>query len=196
MEQITHELRPRDNRTREQLCAALKSLLCTKPLDQIRVREVAERCGMRRQSFYYHFTDVYALFEWSVDRERDRLRRRQERCFTGRQALRSLMRCIEEERPYYLALRSDRRPGQLQRVLRGAAEDLAGQMTVYYARRAGGELSQEALRRRTEVGTGILLALLDAWLSGQLERPEQLYDTWEEWMRQVALGEAWQNQCV
>ena len=67
----------RDTRTREQLCAALRTLLCTKPLDQIRVREVAEQCGIRRQSFYYHFTDVYELFEWSVDREREQLRRRQ-----------------------------------------------------------------------------------------------------------------------
>lgn len=65
----------RDTRTREQLCAALRTLLCTKPLDQIRVREVAEQCGIRRQSFYYHFTDVYELFEWSVDREREQLRR-------------------------------------------------------------------------------------------------------------------------
>ena len=196
MESVKQTGRARDNRTREQLQTALKALLCTKPLDQIRVREVAEQCGLRRQSFYYHFTDVYALFDWSVDRERDRLRRRQEQCLTGRQALRDLMHCMEAERPYYLALRTGRRPGQLGRVLGGAAEDLACRLTVYYARRAGEAPSEEVLHRRTEVGTGLMISLLDAWLCGQIQRPELLCDTWEEWMRQAALGTAWQNQSV
>lgn len=196
MEGIKRTSRSQDTRTREQLRTALKALLCTKPLDQIRVREVAEQCGLRRQSFYYHFADVYELFDWSVDRERDRLRCRQEQCLTGQQALRDLMQCMEEERPYYLALRTGRRPGQLGRVLGGAAEDLAGRLTAYYARRTGEAPSEEALHRRTEVGTGLMISLLDAWLCGQIQQPEELCDTWEEWMRQAALGTAWQNQGI
>ena len=40
--------------------AALVQHLRQRPLDQLRVRELTERCGLRRQSFYYHFKDVYA----------------------------------------------------------------------------------------------------------------------------------------
>ena len=63
----------RDTRTREQLCAALRTLLCTKPLDQIRVREVAEQCGIRRQSFYYHFAGKEALALYILDADAKKL---------------------------------------------------------------------------------------------------------------------------
>lgn len=76
-----------ENRTRKGLDAALRELLKQKPLDQIRVRELTELCGLRRQSFYYHFEDVYELFRWSIQRERELLLRRQEECLTWRQAL-------------------------------------------------------------------------------------------------------------
>ena len=59
-----------DNRTRRELEAALRGLLGQKPLGQLRVRELTERCGLRRQSFYYHFTDIYDLFAWCLSRER------------------------------------------------------------------------------------------------------------------------------
>ena len=60
-----------ENRTKQRLSRALKELLRKKPLDQIRVRELTELCGLRRQSFYYHFKDVYDLFDWSVRQERE-----------------------------------------------------------------------------------------------------------------------------
>lgn len=189
MEEMT-----RDTRTREQLRAALKALLCIKPLDQIRVREVAEQCGLRRQSFYYHFTDVYALFEWSVEQEREQLRRRQETCLTVRQALRDLLRCTEEDRAYYLALYAGPQR-QLRRVLGGAAEVLARRMTEYYTRRAGEVLTPEQLCARTEVAAGVLLSLLEAWVCGELTQPpEQLCGELERWICQAALGAAWKNQ--
>ena len=40
-----------ENRTKQRLSRALKELLRKKPLDQIRVRELTELCGLRRQSF-------------------------------------------------------------------------------------------------------------------------------------------------
>ena len=59
-----------ENRTRQELSAALRALLRQKPLDQLRVRELTEMYGLRRQSFYYHFTDIYDLFAWCLSRER------------------------------------------------------------------------------------------------------------------------------
>ena len=55
-----------ENRTKNDLDRALRQLLEDRPLDQIRVRELTALCGIRRQSFYYHFPDVYALFDWSL----------------------------------------------------------------------------------------------------------------------------------
>ena len=70
------------DRTKSQLDLALRTLLREKAPDQIRVRELTELCGIRRQSFYYHFTDVYDLFAWSVEQERAALAPRQANCLT------------------------------------------------------------------------------------------------------------------
>ena len=50
--------------TKRALAASLKTLLETKPLDKITVTDVAEDCGVNRQTFYYHFQDIYDLVEW------------------------------------------------------------------------------------------------------------------------------------
>ena len=47
--------------TRQELCAALFSLMREKPLDKISVREISEACDIPRSTFYYHFTDIYDL---------------------------------------------------------------------------------------------------------------------------------------
>ncbi len=45
------------------LAKALEGLMAEKPLDDIRVVEIAERAGVSKQTFYHHFADKYALME-------------------------------------------------------------------------------------------------------------------------------------
>lgn len=50
--------------TKKALAASLKKLLADKPLDKITVTDIAVDCGVNRQTFYYHFQDIYDLVEW------------------------------------------------------------------------------------------------------------------------------------
>lgn len=50
--------------TKKLLAQSLKSLLEKKPLNKITVKEIAENCGVNRQTFYYNFQDIYDLVEW------------------------------------------------------------------------------------------------------------------------------------
>ena len=50
--------------TKKALAASLKKLLADKSLDKITVTDIAEDCGVNRQTFYYHFQDIYDLVEW------------------------------------------------------------------------------------------------------------------------------------
>lgn len=52
--------------TKEGIRKELYELLQTKALDDITVTELVERCGISRQAFYYHFSDLYAVAEWSL----------------------------------------------------------------------------------------------------------------------------------
>ncbi len=50
--------------TKKALAASFKKLLSERPLDAITVVEIAEDCEVNRQTFYYHFRDIYDLINW------------------------------------------------------------------------------------------------------------------------------------
>lgn len=178
-----------EDRTKKQLDDALRRLLEEKPLEQIRVRELTERCGIRRQSFYYHFSDVPALFTWSLARETERLLAEQEQCLTWRQALAALLEHLEQSRSYYRALLASRGRAGLRTVL--ALDGLLERTLDYYCRRSGSPQAPPAERACWET---LLLSLLESWIQGSLDPPpEDLLDLLEAMARQGAMGAAWQN---
>ena len=59
--------------TKESLGAALKQMLTVKPIDKITVKDLVEICGGNRQTFYYHFDDVYDLLEWVFEEDANRV---------------------------------------------------------------------------------------------------------------------------
>ena len=50
--------------TKKALAQSLKKLMNTKTLDEITVKDIVTDCGVNRQTFYYHFKDIYDLIEW------------------------------------------------------------------------------------------------------------------------------------
>ena len=55
--------------TKRQLADALKQCMAQKPLEKISIREITDRCGLRRETFYYHFSDIYDLLKWMFEEE-------------------------------------------------------------------------------------------------------------------------------
>lgn len=55
--------------TKQLIADSLKKLMREKPLNKISIRELVAECGLNRQTFYYHFQDIYALLEWIVEKE-------------------------------------------------------------------------------------------------------------------------------
>lgn len=55
--------------TKKALAASLKKLLSQKTLDKITVTDIVEDCGVNRQTFYYHFKDIFDLVEWTYSNE-------------------------------------------------------------------------------------------------------------------------------
>lgn len=50
--------------TKKSLAKSLKKLMRRAPLNKISVKDVVEDCSLNRQTFYYHFHDIYDLVEW------------------------------------------------------------------------------------------------------------------------------------
>ena len=55
--------------TKMALSNSLKKILQKKFLDDITVKEIVEDCAVNRQTFYYHFQDIYDLLRWFLNHE-------------------------------------------------------------------------------------------------------------------------------
>ena len=50
--------------TKRALAEALKNRLSKTTLKNITIKDLTDDCGLNRQTFYYHFSDIYGLMEW------------------------------------------------------------------------------------------------------------------------------------
>lgn len=48
-------------KTEHRFAVALKAMMSEKPLDEISVLSICKKCKVNRQTFYYHFHDIYDL---------------------------------------------------------------------------------------------------------------------------------------
>lgn len=51
-------------KTEQLIAEALKELMSNESFDHITVQELSSACGIKRQTFYYHFRDIYDLLTW------------------------------------------------------------------------------------------------------------------------------------
>lgn len=56
-------------KTKLMIANSLRKIMQKKSLDKIKIREIVDDCGVNRQTFYYHFQDIYALVEWIYERD-------------------------------------------------------------------------------------------------------------------------------
>ncbi len=59
-------------RAKEAIITSFKELLTKQSIDKITVKEICLRCGVNRQTFYYHFTDIIGIFKYVVFKEMSR----------------------------------------------------------------------------------------------------------------------------
>ena len=55
--------------TKNLLSGALKKTMKGKPLSKITVSMIVSECGVNRNTFYYHFDDIYDLLKWTLEQE-------------------------------------------------------------------------------------------------------------------------------
>lgn len=181
-----------EKRTRRELSAALRELLREKPLSQLRVRELTERCGLRRQSFYYHFKDVYDLFAWSVCQERALLLARLVECLTWREALLDLLNRAGEERAFYRAVLDQKGQAGLGEMI--PLEELLETVQAYYRKRCGVPPDRAAEEQDRRWGRVLLLSLLEGWVRNEnILPPSEVADALERAVEKGREGSVWQT---
>lgn len=59
----------KSNITKKAIVSALKELMKKKPVQKISIRELTENADINRQTFYYHFNDIYDCIQWMYQEE-------------------------------------------------------------------------------------------------------------------------------
>ena len=57
------------NITKKALANSLKKILSKKEFNKVTINDIVDDCGVNRQTFYYHFKDIYDLLEWIYTNE-------------------------------------------------------------------------------------------------------------------------------
>lgn len=77
--------------TKEAIAQALESLLEKRSIEKITVKDIVAECGINRQTFYYHFHDIYDLMEWALMQSIEKYAARN---FTGEQDWREKVKLL------------------------------------------------------------------------------------------------------
>ena len=64
------------NLTKKALSNALMEVLKDKPFDKIKVQDLTSMCGLTRNTFYYHFKDIYDLLSYTFVYELEELEKK------------------------------------------------------------------------------------------------------------------------
>lgn len=105
------------DQTKHALSVALKELMVQKPIDKITIHDLTERAGIRRQNFYYHFTNVYDLLRWMFQEEAVALQQH-EGTLLWQERLLQLFHYIEENKAVCLCALNSVGRDHLKRFLR------------------------------------------------------------------------------
>ena len=166
------------DQTKHALASALKELMAQKPIDKITIHDITERCGIRRQNFYYHFEDVYDLMRWMFQEEAVSLLRQHEGTLLWQEGLLQLFRYIEENKAVCLcALRSVGRE-HLKRFFETDIHAIIHRTVEQFGHEVGA-ISVGATEADIELTTHFyvvaLTGMLESWLLGEIDRtPEEL----------------------
>ena len=55
--------------TKEIIARTFTELLEEKSMAKITVKDIVERCGVNRNTFYYHFRDKYDIMHWIFEQQ-------------------------------------------------------------------------------------------------------------------------------
>ena len=151
---------PTSETTKQELSAALKTLMSQKPLEKISIREITDLCGLRRETFYYHFADIYDLVKWMFEEEAIVLLRQHEGVQLWQEGLLQLFHYIQDNRAFCLCALRSIGHSHLRKFF---------QADIY------GIVQRTVEQLVTQFYVIALVGTVESWLLGELDRtPEEL----------------------
>lgn len=84
--------------TKKAIAYTFKDLLKEKPFNKITINDIANKCDINRQTFYYHFQDIRDLIEWICIDEVDNILEKKDECEKCGDKFLLIFKIMEEEK--------------------------------------------------------------------------------------------------
>ena len=88
--------------TKRTLSETLKKILQEKSLDKVTVVDIVEASAINRQTFYYHFKDIYDLVEWSCLEDATQALQGKKTYETWQEGLQQIFEAVLENKPFIM----------------------------------------------------------------------------------------------
>ncbi len=102
---------------KDRIADVFLELVKKKSIDKITIKNIVEQCGITRQSFYYHFSDIFNLIEWIMQREFRRLLAEISQYDDQKQCVKRLLESTYEKRGLMQRLTNTKEQGTVIRSL-------------------------------------------------------------------------------
>jgi len=154
--------------TKRALANSLKKLLSKRSFDKITVKDIVEDCGVNRQTFYYHFHDIYDLIEWIFQDAAEDLIRNGLDYEDWSAGLEILLQYLQENRALilnaYNSISHEVVADYIKKVLRPYAENIVHKQ----AELMGSSVAEEDVELVTDIFTLASSGLVMEWIGGQM----------------------------
>lgn len=174
------------NLTKQAIRMSFIKLLNERPLDKITVKDVVMDCGVNRNTFYYHYQDIFALLEDVLRREAAEILEKNSRCGSWKDAVNLAVDfALNNRRAVYHVYNSSRRE-----QLEGYLNPVAGAVMEEYirSRAQGMSISDEDIHILAMFYKNAAVGSFREWMQrGMRDDPEHIIDR---------LGKLLQNSIV
>ena len=147
--------------TKKKIADCVRQLMKRKEISKITIGDIMEATGMSRQSFYYHFKDIYDVLEWiGCNDFKDQLQGQYD---SMEKWACDLMEVLQRERSFYEKL--EKHPEELEAVTSFLSTSICYYMIdfVYYRKTLSGEQVKRNVQfmmraiAKTDAGLAVLL---------------------------------------
>ena len=178
--------------TCQAISGALKQLMTQKPLERITVAEIMDTCGMRRQHFYYYFTDIYDLLRWTFEKEALELLQQQQGVSPWQNGFLHLFQYINQNRAVCLCALDSLGKESLKRLLEADVSSIVDRAVQQTAVENGLPAHSPEVEVVICLVTIMMAGAVESWLRGELtQTPEELTRRidmmFQDYIRGVAL---------
>ncbi|WP_125702745.1 TetR/AcrR family transcriptional regulator C-terminal domain-containing protein [Lacticaseibacillus daqingensis] len=118
------------NETKQLLAHTLREMMTTTALDHITINALTTRAGVTRNTFYYHFEDIYSLLAWVYEQEIVTQMEKYAVIDRWDTAYAMLLDYIDDNRAFCLASFNSVGRDLLERLLATVAEQLVRRVVV------------------------------------------------------------------